>query len=54
MFVVAMADLKHPEHADLKAWYSGIFEPNTPARDELTLEVLKLAKRWKPKGKRLN
>lgn len=54
MFVAAMADPKHPEHADLKAWYGGKFEPNTPARDELTLEVLKLAKRWKPKGKRLN
>ncbi len=54
MFVAAMADPKHPEHADLKAWYGGTFNPNTPASDELTFEVLKLAKRWKPKGKRLN
>lgn len=54
MFVAAMANPKHPEHADLKDWYGGIFDPNTPARDELTLEVLKLAKRWKPKGKRFS
>lgn len=53
MFVAAMADPKHPEHADLKDWYGDTFNPNTSARDELTLEVLKLAKRWKPKGKRL-
>ncbi len=54
MFVAAIADPKHPEHADLKAWYGGTFDPNTPARDEINLEVLKLAKRWKPKGKRLS
>lgn len=54
MFVAAMADPKHPEHADLKDWYGGAFDPNTPATDELRLEVLKFAKRWKPKNKPSN
>jgi hypothetical protein len=49
MFKQAVADPKHPEHADLKEWYSGTFAPNTPDSDELHLEVLRLAKRWKPK-----
>ena len=51
MFLEAMADPKHPEHADVKEWYGGIFNANTPPADELRLEVLKLAKRWKPKRK---
>jgi hypothetical protein len=49
MFKQAVADPKHPEHADLKEWYGGTFDPNTPDSDELHLEVLRLAKRWKPK-----
>lgn len=49
-----MGDPKHPEHADLKTWYGGEFDPNVPDSDELRQEVLKLAKRWRPKGKRLN
>ena len=49
MFVEAIADPKHPEHRELKDWYGGTFDPNTPPADELRLEVLKLAKRWKPK-----
>jgi len=53
-FLEAMGDPKHPEHADLKTWYGGAFDPSVPDSDELRLEVLKLAKRWKPKGKRLN
>ncbi len=53
-FLVAMGDPKHPEHADLKTWYGGEFDPNVPDSDELRQEVLKLAKRWRPKGKRLN
>ena len=53
-FLEAMADPKHPEHADLKRWYGSDFEPNTPDSDELRLEVLKLAKRWKPKKKRVS
>ena len=53
-FLEATGDPKHPEHADLKSWYGGDFDPNIPHSDELRLEVLKLAKRWKPNGKRLN
>jgi len=54
MFVEAMADPKHPEHRDLKDWYGGNFDPNEPESDELRFEVLKLAKRWKPKKKKIN
>ena len=49
-----MGDPTHPEHADLKTWYGGDFDPNAPDSDELRFEVLKLAKRWKPKNKPLN
>ena len=48
-FLEGMADPKHPEHSNLKDWYGGPFDPNTPETDELRLQVLKLAKRWKPK-----
>ena len=51
-FLDAMADPKHPEHQHLKDWYGGTFDPNQPETDELKLEVLKLAKRWKPKKPR--
>jgi hypothetical protein len=44
-----MADPKHPEHASLKEWYGGAFDPSTPPADELRFEVLRLAKRWKAK-----
>jgi Plasmid pRiA4b ORF-3-like protein len=47
-FVDAMADSKHPEHTHLKDWYESIFDPVQPQTDELKLEVLKLAKKWKP------
>lgn len=53
-FRIAMADPTHPEHDDLRAWYGGDFDPNDPDGDKLHLDVLKLAKRWKPKNKRLN
>ena len=49
MFLEALADPDHPEHDELTEWYGGAFDPNTPDSDELRLEVLKLAKRWKPK-----
>jgi hypothetical protein len=49
-FVDAMANTKHPEHAHLKEWYGGSFDPSTPPTDELRFDVLKLAKRWKPKN----
>ena len=48
-FLEGMADPKHPEHSNLKDWYGGPFDPNTPETDELRQQVLKLAKRWKPK-----
>jgi len=48
-FVGAMADPKHPEHAHLKEWYGDSFDPKITPTDELRFEVLRLAKRWKPK-----
>jgi hypothetical protein len=51
-FLDAMADTKHPEHDHLKDWYGGTFDPDQPETDELKLEVLKLAKRWKPRKPR--
>jgi hypothetical protein len=48
-FLEAMADPKHPEHAHFKEWFGGSFDPITPPADELRFEVLRLAKRWKPK-----
>lgn len=51
-FLEGMADPKHPEHSTLEEWYGGPFDPNRPENDELQLEVLKLAKRWKPKTTR--
>jgi hypothetical protein len=48
-FLEAMADPKHPEHAHLKDWYGGNFDPKIPDSDEHRFEVLRLAKRWKPK-----
>lgn len=49
LFVEAMADPKHPEHADLKNWYGGSYYPNLPNSDKLRLEVFSLAERWEPK-----
>jgi hypothetical protein len=51
MFLEAMADPKYPEHLALKGWYGETFNADAPPADELRLEVLKLAKRWKPKKK---
>jgi len=48
-FLKAMADPKHPEHNELKEWYGHSFDPNIPQTDELKLDVLKLAKKWKPR-----
>lgn len=39
------------EHLALKGWYGETFNADAPPADELRLEVLKLAKRWKPKKK---
>ncbi|PHZ86746.1 plasmid pRiA4b ORF-3 family protein [Paremcibacter congregatus] len=46
-FLEAIADPKHPEHKNIMAWYGSDFDPNTPDTDELKLEVLQLAKKWK-------
>lgn len=48
-FLEAIADPEHPEHEELKSWYGDTFDPNQPETDELKLDVLKLAKKWKPK-----
>ncbi|MCV2887093.1 plasmid pRiA4b ORF-3 family protein [Ruegeria aquimaris] len=53
-FLEAIGDPGHPEHADLRTWYGGEFDPNIPESDELRLDVLKLAKRWQPKKKPIN
>lgn len=45
MFVQAMADPKHPEHKNLKAWYGGPFDPAKPNEKVLKANVTKLAKR---------
>lgn len=47
LFVQAMADPKHPEHKDLKAWYGGSFDPTRPNEKALKANVTKLAKRWR-------
>jgi len=44
MFVHAMADPKHLEHKDLKAWYGGPFDPDRPDEKNLKANVAKLAK----------
>ena len=48
-FLDAMADTAHPEHEDMKEWYGRDFDPNAPETEELKAEVLKLAKKWKPR-----
>ena len=46
MFVHAIANPKHPEYKDLKAWYRGPFDPAKPNENALKANVTKLAKRW--------
>lgn len=53
MFLDAIADPKHPEHEHLKDWYGADFDPKAPETDELKFEVLKLAKKWKPRTPRI-
>lgn len=50
-FLEVMADPGPQEHEDIRRWYGGDFDPNTPDSNELRLDVLKLAKRWMPKKK---
>jgi hypothetical protein len=48
-FLDAIADPAHPEHDDLKEWYGGTFDANQPETQDLKLDVLKFAKKWKPR-----
>lgn len=48
-FLEAVTDPRHPDHEQMTRWYGGPFDPATPEVDELQFEVLKLAKRWKPR-----
>ena len=49
-FLDALGDPAHPEHDDLLDWHGGPFDPATPDSDLHRLDVLKLARRWAPKG----
>lgn len=49
-FLDAMADPNHPEYEAMRTWHGRPFEPDIPPADELRLETLKLAKRWKPRN----
>ncbi len=48
-FLEAIADPKHPEHEEMKEWYGRDFDPHEPETKELKAEVLRLAKKWKPR-----
>ena len=48
-FITVMANPKHPEHADLKRWYGGVFEPNTIDEKLINTRIAKLAKRKPPR-----
>ena len=48
-FLDILADPSHPEHEEVLEWHGGPFDPNIPPADELHLDVLKLAKKWKPR-----
>lgn len=46
MFKEALANPKHPEHRELKAWYGGAYDPDAPNSRALKSRVTRLAKRW--------
>ena len=48
-FLEAMADPEHPEHEEMKEWYGRDFNPHEPETKGLKAEVLRLAKKWKPR-----
>ena len=50
-FLAILANADHSEHADLLTWAGGPFDPHVPPADELRLDVLKLAKWWKPRNR---
>jgi hypothetical protein len=46
-FLEVMGDPKHPEHKDLREWWSGSFHP-----ESFDVDVLNQALRGKPRGRR--
>lgn len=48
-FLDILANPDNPEHGELLTWHGGPFDPDVPPADELRLNVLKLAKKWKPR-----
>ena len=50
-FLDILADPQHPEHQEILDWHGGPFDPDVPPTDEMRLDVLKLAKKWKPRSR---
>lgn len=48
----ALADPAHPDHEEMTEWHGDDYDPSAVPTDELKLDVLKLAKRWKPRKPR--
>lgn len=48
-FLAAIADPAHPEHAAMRTWIGGDFNPAVFNRKALTAAVDALAKKWKPR-----
>jgi len=44
-FLDVLADPEHPDHEHFTEWGGGSFDPHMPETDELTFEVMKLAKK---------
>lgn len=49
-FLDILANPDDPEHAETLDWHGGSFNPAIPPADELRLDVLKLAQKWKPRA----
>jgi hypothetical protein len=50
-FLNILADPGDPERTEIIDWHGGPFDPDIPPADELRLDVLKLAKKWKPRAR---
>ena len=48
-FLSAISNPEHPDHEELTEWAGEPFDPHVPNADELRLNVLKLAKKWRPR-----
>lgn len=44
-FLEAVTDPNHPEHAELRDWYHGEFDPNDPNQSALSDNLVKIARR---------